>query len=109
MKGYQLTFFTQQDRQHNHQPLGEWLLQAAMKLGIGGATLMVATEGFGRDRRLHAAHFFELADQPVEVTMAVSEQQAERMFKHLQQEGVEVFYVKTPIEFGMTGETDAGE
>jgi PII-like signaling protein len=104
MKGYQLTFFTQQDRQHNHQPLGEWLVQAAMKLGIGGATLMAATEGFGHDRKLHAAHFFELADQPVEVTMAVNEQQAERMFEHLKQEGVKVFYIKTPIEFGMVGE-----
>ncbi len=103
MKGYQLTFFTQQDRQHNHAPLGEWLLQAAMKLGIGGATLIVATEGFGHDRRLHAAHFFELADQPIEVTMAVSEQQAERMFEYLEQESVKVFYVKTPIEFGVTG------
>lgn len=105
MKGYQLTFFTQQDRQHNQQPLGEWLLRSAMKLGIGGATLTAAAEGFGRDRKLHAAHFFELADQPVEVTMAVSEQQAERMFEHLRQEGVHVFYVKTPIEFGVTGET----
>lgn len=105
MKGYQLTFFTQQDRQHNHLPLGEWLVQAAMKLGIGGATLTVATEGFGHDRRLHSAHFFELADQPVEVTMAVSAQQAERMFEHLKQEDVKVFYVKTPIEFGMTGES----
>ncbi len=105
MKGYQLTFFTQQDRQHNHQPLGEWLLRSAKKLGIGGATMTVAAEGFGRDRKLHAAHFFELADQPVEVTMAVSEQQAERVFEHLRQEGVQVFYVKTPIEFGVTGET----
>jgi len=104
MRGYQLTFFTQQDRQYNHQPLGEWLLQAAMKLGIGGATLIAASEGFGHDRKLHAAHFFELADQPVEVTMAVSEQQAELMFEHLRQESVKVFYVKTPIEFGMTGE-----
>ncbi|ALQ51323.1 DUF190 domain-containing protein [Nitrosomonas ureae] len=105
MKGYQLTFFTQQDRKHDHFPLGEWLLQSAMNLGIGGATLIVAAEGFGHDRKLHAAHFFELTDQPVEVTMAVSEQQAERMFEHLEQEGVKVFYVKTPIEFGMTGET----
>lgn len=105
MKGYQLTFFTQQDRKHNHMLLGEWLVQAAMKLDIAGATLIVAAEGFGHDRKLHSAHFFELADQPVEVTMAVSEQQAERMFEHLRQEGVQVFYVKTPIEFGMTGET----
>ena len=104
MKGYQLTFFTQQDRQHNHRPLGEWLVQAAMKLGIGGATLTVATEGFGHDRKLHSAHFFELTDQPVQVMMAVNEQQAIHLFEYLEREGIKVFYVKTPIEFGMTGE-----
>ena len=71
MKGYQLTFFTQQDRKHDHLPLGEWLVQEARKLRIGGATLIVATEGFGHDHRLHSAHFFELTDQPIEVTMAV--------------------------------------
>lgn len=31
MNGYQLTFFTQQNRQHNHVPLGEWLVQAVMR------------------------------------------------------------------------------
>ena len=104
MNGYQLTFFTQQDRKHDHMSLGEWLVQAAQKLGIGGATLIIAAEGFGHDRKLHSAHFFELTDQPIEVTMAVNEQEAERMFAHLKQEGINVFYVKTPIEFGMTGE-----
>jgi len=105
MQGFQLTFYTQQDRKHRHTPLGEWLVQAAMQLNISGATLTVAAEGFGRNRKLHSAHFFELTDQPIEVTMAVSEQQAERMFAHLKQENVKVFYVKTPIEFGMTGES----
>ena len=105
MKGYQLTFFTQQDRQHNQCPLGEWLMQTAMKLGIGGATLMTATEGFGQDRKLHSAHFFELTDQPVQITMAVNEQQAERLFDYLKQQGIKMFYVKTPIEFGITGDT----
>ncbi|MBX3639983.1 MAG: DUF190 domain-containing protein [Nitrosomonas sp.] len=105
MQGFQLTFYTQQDRRHHHIPLGEWLVQAAMELGISGATLTVAVEGFGRDRKLHSAHFFDLTDQPVEVTMAVSEQQAERIFGHLKAESVKVFYVKTPIEFGMTGES----
>lgn len=103
MKGYQLTFFTQQDRKHNHVPLGEWLVQAAQNLGIGGATLIIATEGFGHDCKLHSAHFFELTDQSIEVTMAVTEQEAERMFAYLKQEEINVFYVKTPVEFGMTG------
>ncbi len=79
-------------------------MQAAMKLGIGGATLTVATEGFGHDRKLHSAHFFELTDQPVQVMMAVNEQQAIHLFEYLEREGIKVFYVKTPIEFGMTGE-----
>ncbi len=105
MKGYQLTFFTQQDRKHNHVPLGEWLVQTAQNLGIGGATLIAATEGFGHDRKLHSAHFFELTDLPIEVMMVVNEQEAERMFSHLKQEGINVFYVKTPVEFGMTGES----
>ncbi|PSJ16295.1 DUF190 domain-containing protein [Nitrosomonas supralitoralis] len=104
MNGYQLTFFTQQDRKHDHMPLGEWLVQETQKLGIGGATLIAATEGFGHDRKLHSARFIELTDQPIEVTMAVSEQEAKRIFSHLKDEGVNIFYIKVPIEFGMTEE-----
>jgi PII-like signaling protein len=104
MQGYQLTFFTQQDRRHGHRSLGDWLVLEARRLGIGGATLIGAVEGFGHHRKLHAAHFFELADQPLEVTMAVSAEEAERMFARLREEGIDLFYVMTPAEFGMTGE-----
>lgn len=106
MNGYQLTFFTEQNRKHAGQPLGEWLVQAARKLGVGGATLLACDEGFGRDRKLHSSHFIELADQPIEVTMALSEADAQSLLQQLHQESVNVFYVKTPIEFGMTGDTD---
>ena len=47
-------------------------------------------------------HFFELADQPIEVTMALSETDTERLFQRLREEKINVFYVKAPIEFGMT-------
>jgi len=104
MQGYQLTFFTQQDRKHGRFPMADWLLEEARKMGIGGATLITATEGFGHQRKLHSAHFFELADQPVEVTIALTEADAERLFQRLRDEKINVFYVKTPIEFGMTGE-----
>lgn len=104
MQGYQLTFFTQQDRKHNTIPLAHWLLEEARSIGISGATLTTAAEGFGRERKIHSAHFFDLADQPVEVTMAVSEADADRLFARLQEEGVNIFYAKTPIEFGMTGD-----
>lgn len=104
MHGYQLTFFTHQDRKHGWMPLGEWLLREAQSLGIGGATLTAATAGFGHDGKLHSAHFIDLADQPLAVTMALSGENAERLFARLREEKINVFYVKAPIEFGMSGE-----
>ncbi|WP_447752724.1 DUF190 domain-containing protein [Pseudomonas nicosulfuronedens] len=104
MNGYQLKFFTQQDRKHAGLPLAQWLLEEARRQGVRGATLMMASEGFGKTGRIHYAHFFELADQPQEVTMAVSEEESERIFSVIRTAGVQLFYVKTPIEFGVTGE-----
>jgi len=103
MQGYQLTFFTQQDRRHGNLPLAEWLIQEARRLGVAGATLIAATEGFGHDRKLHSAHFFDLADQPIEVIMAISQEDAGRLFEKLREEKIDIFYIKAPIEFGMTG------
>ena len=104
MHGYQLTFFTQQDRRHRGHSLAQWLLEEARSLGISGATLITASEGFGHDRKIRSAHFFELTDQPLEVTMAVSAADAERLLARLKEEAVNIFYVKAPIEFGMTGD-----
>jgi len=102
-KGFQLTFYTQQNRHHEGRPVGEWLIMTARSLGIRGATEFVAAEGFGHDHRLHSWHFFELADQPVEVKMAVTEQEAEMLFKRLEGEAVRLFYVKSEVEFGSMG------
>lgn len=103
MKGYQLTFFTHQDRKHHGTSLGEWILKEALKMGIGGATLTTAAEGFGHHHKIHSARFFELADQPVAVTMAVNEEEKDKFFQILDDEKIKVFYVKIPIEFGTTG------
>jgi PII-like signaling protein len=102
--GYQLTFFTQQDRRHGGLPLAQWLIEEARQLGLAGATMFAAAEGFGHQRKLHSAHFFELADQPIEVTMAVSSDDAERIFARLRDERVDVFYTLAAIEYGMSSE-----
>lgn len=104
MQGYQLTFFTHQNRQHRHMPLAEWLLRAARDLGIGGATIIAAAEGYGHHRRIHSARFFEIGDQPQEILMAVTEDEARRLFDLLRSEGVHLVYVKIPVEFGVLGE-----
>ena len=106
MRGFQLTFFTQQDHRHKGKPLAHWLIEEARAMGIGGATLVAASEGFGHHRRMHSAHFLELADQPVEVVMAVTEDEADRLFARLKAEKVKLFYTRSPVEFGTTGDDE---
>lgn len=103
MKGYQLEFFMEQSKRWGHQPLYEWLLDLARKQNIAGATVLMGAMGFGHHSRMHSAHFFELADQPVLVTMVVREEEANELFTILEQENVPMFYVKMPVEFGSLG------
>jgi PII-like signaling protein len=107
MNGYQITFFTQQDKRHHHKPLADWLVHLAQEMGLRGATVVAGSEGFGHHGRMHAAHFFELADQPLEVTMALTDEETEHLFARLRAENVHVFYVKTAVEFGTLGEPQA--
>ncbi len=104
MQGYQLSFYTQQNHQYQNQPIGEWLLKEAHRLGIRGATLFAGGEGFGGHHRLHSARFFELADQPISVMMAVTEKEAEIFLDIVKRTGFKIFYVKIPIEFGVINE-----
>ncbi|MES2237157.1 MAG: DUF190 domain-containing protein [Pseudomonadota bacterium] len=103
MNGYQITFFTVQDHRHHGKPIADWLVHLAQEMGLHGATTIPGGEGFGHHHRIHSARFFELTDQPLEVLMAVTEDEAQRLFERLRSEGVHVFYVKTPVEFGTIG------
>ncbi|TAL91364.1 MAG: DUF190 domain-containing protein [Candidimonas sp.] len=107
MVGYQLTFFTQQDRRHQGKPLHEWLMNLAQSMEIRGATLFMADEGLGSNKQRHSAHFFELADQPVEIVLVVSEAECGSLLKRLNNEpGLHLFYSKMPVEFGVIGQAD---
>ena len=106
MQGFQITFFTQQNHRHKGKPLADWLVHLAQEMGLRGATLISGGEGFGHRGRIHSAHFFELADQPQEVLMAATAEETDRLFERLKTEGVPVFYVKTPVEFGTIGNGD---
>lgn len=104
MNGYLLTFYTQQDRSIHGQPIGQWLVEQAKAVGIHGATLVAASEGFGHDKKLHSVHFFELTDQPIEVSMAISGIDAMKIFTALKHNQVNVFYTMMPIEYGMSAD-----
>ena len=63
MTGYQLTFYTQQDRTHGHQPITQWLLELASQVGILGATVVGGIQGIGHDGRTHTVNLFDLSEQ----------------------------------------------
>lgn len=104
MTGYQITFFTVQGHRHKGKPIGDWLVHLAKEMGLSGATLIGAGEGFGHHRRMHSIHFIELTDQPQEVVMVLTADEADKLFHRLKAEAVHLFYAKTPAEFGVIGE-----
>ncbi|HET9663430.1 MAG TPA: DUF190 domain-containing protein [Burkholderiales bacterium] len=108
MNGYQITFFTVQGHRHKGKPIGDWLVHLAKEMGLSGATLIGAGEGFGHHRRMHSIHFIELADQPQEVVMVLTAEEADRLFERLKTEKIHLFYAKTPAEFGVLGEPGVG-
>jgi PII-like signaling protein len=103
MKGYQISFLVEQDRRIEHKLAPEWLLQLAKEFGISGCTVFSAVENFGAvwSPTLHAV--FELADQPREIVMAVTEGQADRLFERIRITDTKLFYIKSPIENGQLG------
>lgn len=106
MQGYQISFFTQQSKRHQGKPLVDWLVKLAQELHLSGVTVLPASLGIGHHQQLHAAHFFELSDQPVVVIMVLTGPEAEQLLTRLQAEKVNLFYVKTPAEFALLGTDD---
>lgn len=108
MRGYQIVFFTQQDRMHGRQPLAQWLLDESRRLGIRGATVNGGLIGLGHDGTVHAINMFDVSDQPVQITLVVNDEELSRLSKRLTQEGVKLFYMKVPVEFGTFGKDGGG-
>lgn len=67
------------------------------------AILSTGIEGFWHTGRLQCSHIFELADQPTEIRLPITEDESERLFKRLEIKEISVFYIKTPIEIGTVG------
>lgn len=103
MQGVCLKFFVSEMQRYGSELLYEWLLEQAKGMGIGGGTALRAIAGFGRHGRLHEEAFFELAgDLPVEIEFLVSTEQAEELLALLKTEGLRLFYVAIPAEYGIT-------
>jgi PII-like signaling protein len=103
MQGFQLKLYMHENRKHRGILLYEWLIEKAKELEIHGGSIFRAIAGFGRHGIIHEEHFFELAsDIPVEATFILSPQECDRFLALLQQEKLDVFFVKIPVEYGQS-------
>ncbi len=102
MNGFQLVFYTEENRKQGGKPLGQWILEKAKSLGAPGGSLSTCAEGFGHDGKMHSAGFVELADRPVLVSVIASDETCEALMKALDEDSVEVFYTRFATTFGRT-------
>ncbi len=64
--GHLLRIFIGESDRHNRQPLYQWIVREARRVGLAGATVLRGIEGFGGRSRLHTAKFLRLSsDLPV--------------------------------------------
>jgi PII-like signaling protein len=106
MNGFLLTFYTEQNKRHGHKTICEWLLHEAKELGIHGATVISGSEGVGHAGAHHAAHMLKLTDQPVQIIIAATDDEAQRLLDVVKAAHVHVFYTRAPVEYGLLGEDD---
>lgn len=103
MNGCFLKFYVSENRRLHHRLAYEWLLEEAKRFGLHGGSAFRALAGFGRHGRLHEEHFYELAgDLPVEVGFVVTQDEADRFLAHLASQGLALFYLRVPVDYGFT-------
>ena len=103
MTGCFLKFYVAENRRHHHLLAYEWLLEEAKHFGLHGGSAFRALAGFGRHGRLHEEHLFELAgDLPVEVGFVVTREEADRFLAHIATQGLNLFYLRVPVDFDFT-------
>lgn len=102
MDGYRLIFSTIRGRKHKHTQLHEWLIEKAKELDFEGVTVIEALEGYGRDKNIHSANFFELVDEPLEIIMLADEEKCNKLFEAIRAENISIFYAKIKAQYGFT-------
>lgn len=101
MEGVYLRLFTYENDKHKGMLLYDWILEKAKSLEIHGGSAIRAIAGYGRDQILHEAHFFELTNElPVVILFVISQQEAEALMENLEEEGIDLFYAISPVQYG---------
>ena len=104
IEGVVLRFAVHENRMHKGEPLYDWLLKEASRLGIPGGTVYRGIAGYGRHGVLHEQRFFELAaDLPADVVFVCSEADANCLVDLVERSQLSLFYVIVPARYGIAG------
>lgn len=103
-QGVYLKFFTLENARHGHKLLHEWLVDVALELELPGCSVFRSIAGYGHHHIRHSQNFIELQGTlPLEVVFALTDAQADLLLERLQREQVNVFHIRVPAQFGLTG------
>ncbi len=101
--GYEIIFIAPQNRRYQGKRVVDLVVETARDMGIRQYTKRMNSEGLGQNGQIHSAHFFELADQPVEVVFVLSDSLGGRLIDAVEASGAHVFCIRKPVEFGEFG------
>jgi hypothetical protein len=101
--GYEIVFITPMNRRYKGKLVVDLLADIARDQGIERMTRRTDSAGIGHGGSLHAAHFFELADQPEEVLFITDEAMGEKLLAAVEAQAVPVFCIKKRVEYGAIG------
>lgn len=104
MNGVYLKFYAHENHRHRGRLVYEFLIDVAMDLGLPGCSVFRAIAGYGHHNRRHDQSHVELQGSlPLEIVFALGEDQATQLLQRVQDEKLELFYIRMPADSGFTG------
>ena len=102
MEGVCLEFYVNEFEKYQGRLTYEWILDFVKKNGVQGCSVFKSIAGYGRHRKVHEEHFFELASETsIKIEIFLPRQEAERLIEVLKTEDLNLFYSILSSEFGV--------
>ena len=101
--GWELIFMAPRSRRHAGEPVLNAVVRLAAQQGLTHYTRRTDAEGSGISGRVHSAHFFDLADEPEELTLVATRTRAAALLHAVEQADLEVFVLRREIEYAQLG------
>ena len=104
MKGKQLNLFIKAGHYHDGQPLEQWTMRQARRMGIMGGSLVRAAGGYGHDHEIDFGRLNDDGQSSFILSFVVSDEHAEELLARLKAERVDVFFSITDARFGLVSQ-----